>query len=235
MSISRFISPAEANELMQHVRISQSTFAPRNEALLALLYGSGLMLSELAALNVGQVYATGGAVREEFHIDALTKGEPSKPVYLSHPRLRQALAAYRDWRPVHFAGGKVGATGKSAKAPLFVDDAGIGFKLAHTRTGGQGKTYHSYPTLSKLVRDLHTHAGVHGGNAESARRSWSVWMVAGSDGGAPMHLDWVRVLRGDKRLSTTLMAVRKDLPADFDVQGLQPLGRFMRMRSAAIA
>lgn len=221
MSESRYLTPVQAAKVIE-ITGSVSSFASvRNVALLRVLYGTGLMLSELASMQLSDAFGANGDVRDSFLI---SQDGGLKPVYLWDQDLRAALVAYRDLRGDAFPG--------QANDALFVDDEGSAFVRAATFKGGQGKVYHSYPALSLLISDLHTKAGFKGCGAETARRSWSVWMITGADGRPPIHIDWLRVLRGDKRLSTTVAAVQKDLPPEFNLSGDSVLSAFMRARFA---
>lgn len=218
---------------MKFVREAKSAYGPRNEALLQLLYGTGMTLSEIARITVGQVFGNAGVLHDEIEIVDHHGDHPvTKPVFFYAPALRTALCRYQAWRADHFADKGESACGAVAQAPLIVNDEGRAFPCVRTASDERGRDYLSYPSLSQLVVQLHNKAGLPGGNAESARRSWSVWLATGACGQPPMHLDWLRQLRGDRRMSTTLAAVKKDLAPNFDPQGLSPLRNFMRQRQA---
>ena len=58
--------------------------------------GLGLRAKELAALRWADVFDGSGALRDVLHLKAAyTKGAKTRDVYLSSPRLRQALIEYR--------------------------------------------------------------------------------------------------------------------------------------------
>lgn len=222
MSESRYLTPVQAASVIDLSGAADTFSAHRNVALLRVLYCTGMMLSELASLSVADVFEATGELRDSFSISQ--DGEV-KPVYLWDRALRASLVAYHESRKISFGG-------VDMVDALFVDDEGLAFVRSATFKGGQGKVYHSYPALSLLISDLHTKAGFKGCGAETARRSWSVWMITGADGRPPIHIDWLRILRGDKRLSTTVAAVQKDLPAEFKLSGDSVLNAFMRARFA---
>ena len=227
MPSSRYVSPEEARSLIQSVHKSRDKFAPRNELILRLLYTTGITIAELASLTMGQVFNDQGEPVTIFQLD-------NRPVYLVEPEISKSLDSYRKWRKENYP--YYGVIHYHHKdSVLLVDDNGSPFDMVQTRSipseeEGNPRRYYSYPSLSTLIRTLHEMGGVKDGNAESARRSWSVWLAGGLDGRAPIHLDWLRKLRGDKRLSTTITAVQKDLAGVVIINSDAHIGHFMKSR-----
>jgi integrase/recombinase XerD len=74
---------------------SRPRFSARARAALALSLGVGLRAKELASLRWSDVFTPEGEVREVLHLKcAYTKGEKSRDVYLSAPKLRRVLEDY---------------------------------------------------------------------------------------------------------------------------------------------
>ncbi len=86
-SLPKPISVSQARELLEQPAKSKSPEAKRDKAMLELLYASGMRVSELVSLNLGDVDTTGGFVR------CLGKGQKERiiPIY---PRATQAIEDY---------------------------------------------------------------------------------------------------------------------------------------------
>lgn len=226
MPTSRYVSPEDARAMMQIAHKSRGPFAVRNELILRMLYGTGITIAEFASVTMGQIYDEDGHPRHELEVK-------SRPMFLIDPELRRVLDSYYRWRKEKFPFYGV-IPFNHPDSNLLVDENGRPFDLVQTREIGADDDnkirYYSFPALSALVRELHESAGVKDGNAESARRSWSVWLAGGLDGRAPMHLEWLKVIRGDKRLSTTVEAIRKDLAGVISLKTNDSIAQFMRMR-----
>ncbi len=99
----------------------------RDKAMLELLYGSGLRLSELVGIDLGHLDLAGGFVT------VLGKGRKTRQVPLG----RHCIAALRDWLAVH---------------PLAVKDGNV--PLFTGRAGGQGGTRISPRTVQNRLKAL---------------------------------------------------------------------------------
>ena len=87
------ISVAQARRLLEEPAKNTSTEAKRDKAMLELLYASGMRVSELVALNLGDVDISGGYVR------CFGKGHKERmiPIY---PRAAQSIDEYlKESRP----------------------------------------------------------------------------------------------------------------------------------------
>jgi integrase/recombinase XerD len=92
-SLPKPISVSQARQLLEQPSKLNSPEAKRDKAMLELLYASGMRVSELVSLNVGDVDTSGGFVR------CLGKGHKERviPIY---PRAVQAIEDYtRAGRP----------------------------------------------------------------------------------------------------------------------------------------
>jgi len=83
-SLPRPISPAQAKQLLDEPARQNTPEAKRDKAMLELLYASGMRVSELVALNLGDVDIAGGFVR------CFGKGQKERmiPIY---PRAAQCV------------------------------------------------------------------------------------------------------------------------------------------------
>lgn len=190
----------------------------RDQALIAVLYTTGLTLTEMSRLTVGMVFANRGkrAVKPHIDLDQRTAfNAVPRRVYLVHSWVEALLMRYAAWRETSFpyqcTHGRL-----DADEPLFVDENGLGFDAKVSRDGKNGREYRTPIVLSVLIRDLHRRGGMESGDADSARRSHSIWLANGDFTGTPMHIDWIRQLRGDKRLSTTQKAIGRGRRENLD-------------------
>lgn len=190
---------------------AENPFEKRDKALMLVLYSTGMTLSEVGNLKVHNVLHSDGRLREDF---TLITDKSKRSIHWVRKWVEKPIEDYVHWRKTTHPD-QVGCDGFLGEdLNFFVDDSGLGFKESAVREV-KGKIYSSSTELSLLIREIHQKYKVPGGNAESARRSFSVWLALGHFTGTPVHIDWIRMARGDQRLSTTLSAIEKDLPEEF--------------------
>jgi site-specific recombinase XerD len=149
----------------------------RDAALLYVAYGTGCMLTELASLTVADYLNEDGSVREESRIRAaIAQNSRERPLYWSNPRVTGAVDSYL----AHRLKGKHGVTVRKAAfrgldpdGPLFLRADGQPYQLTK-RTTRAGTVSYSCDSLSQVFRRLHAQAGVEGGHAMAARRTFAV-------------------------------------------------------------
>ena len=149
----------------------------RDVALLYVAYGTGAMLTELASLLVRDYLNDDGTVRDESRIRAeIAHNNRERPLYWSNPRVVAALDAYLDYRIKH----KHGVTVRTAAfrsldpdGPLFLRADGEPYGLTQRKLAS-GTISYSCDSLSQVFRRLHAQAGVEGGHALAARRTFAV-------------------------------------------------------------
>jgi integrase/recombinase XerD len=89
------LSRAQIKTVLRMAR-SRPHLAGRSTVAFMLSVGLGLRAKELAALRWTDVFDAHGGLREVLHLKAAyTKGAKTRDVYLSSPKLRQALIEYR--------------------------------------------------------------------------------------------------------------------------------------------
>lgn len=217
MSYSRYVSPNDFRLMFEAVKLDND-FSARDVCLLVVFYSTGMTLSEVSRLKVGNVLDAQGKMVPHFDLS-------SKDAFNSNVRrihwvlswLSKVLPDYLAWRQKMFPG-QFDAHGlMNPETPFFVDNVGEGYKEQNATEINQ-KVYKTSTALSLKIRELHKLGQLPNGNAESARRSFSVWLHLGHLTGSPVHLDWIRLARGDQRLSTTISAIKKDIP-----KGYKPL------------
>ena len=133
--------------------VAQGKHAPRNRLALILSYQAGLRVGEIASLLVRDVYADGGAVREQIRLSAeVTKGGNARVVFVND-RLRRELERYSPT-----------ISGAKPERPLLLT---------------QKRTAFSPNTLCQLIGQLYQQAGLEGATSHSGRR-WFITKLAHS-------------------------------------------------------
>lgn len=152
--------------------------ALRNAALVALSYRAGLRAKELAALDIKDVLAEDGKIREECRLThGMTKGGKPRTLYLTSPTIRSALRSYLEYR-------------REREDILF----NIRSALFRSQKGG----HFSANTMQQLLHRLHANAGIVGGRSHSGRRWFATELISkGTD------LKAVSTLMGHSSVSMT--------------------------------
>ena len=149
----------------------------RDVALLYTAYGTGVMLTELASLLVSDYLNEDGSVRENSAVRAaIAHNNRERPLYWSNPRVIAALDAYL----AHRIAAKHGVTVRTAAfrsldpdGPLFRRADGEPYGLTQRKLAS-GTISYSCDSLSQVFRRLHAQAGIEGGHALAARRTFAV-------------------------------------------------------------
>ena len=149
----------------------------RDAALLYVAYGIGCMLTEMASLTIADYLNEDGSVREESRIRAsIAQNSRERPLFWTNPRVVGALDAYLAYRLKARHGvtvRKAAYRGLDPDGPLFLRADGQPYQLTK-RTTGKGSVSYSCDSLSQVFRRLHSQAGVEGGHAMAARRTFAV-------------------------------------------------------------
>lgn len=149
----------------------------RDTALLLTLYGTALNVTELATITVADYLDAKGAVKitSAVRVDVAHNGE-ERPLYWSNKRIVNALDKYLAWRFERKQGVSIrkGAyRGLDPDSPLFLTEDGRPYALTK-RTLPSGVLSYSCNTLGAYLSRLHANAGIEGGSAQSARRTFAV-------------------------------------------------------------
>ena len=149
----------------------------RDTALLYVAYGTGSTLAELASLIVSDYLNADGSVREDSCIRAeIAQNSRKRPLYWSNPKVTAALDAYLAHRLKVKHGvtvRKAAYRGLDPAGPIFLRADGQPYQLTK-RTTRAGTVSYSCDSLSQVFRRLHAQAGVEGGRAMAARRTFAV-------------------------------------------------------------
>ena len=156
---------------------SYSRVPERDTALLLTLYGTALSVTELATITVSDYLDAKGAVRvtSAVRVDVAHNGE-ERPLYWSNKRVAAALDKYLVWRlnQNHGVTIKKGAyRGLDPDSPIFLTEDGKPYALTK-RTLSSGVLSYSCNTLGAYISRLHANAGIEGGSASAARRTFAV-------------------------------------------------------------
>ncbi|WP_420213373.1 site-specific integrase (plasmid) [Burkholderia aenigmatica] len=149
----------------------------RDVALLYTLYGLGLMLTELTTLPLSSYLRADGTVLAESEIPAaIAYNSRARPAFWTNPRVVSAIDAYLALRASLGHGvttRKNAFRGLVPSQPIFLSSDGESYRLTARKTPAGAVSY-SCDSMSQVIRRLHTQAGVKGGHAGSARRTFAV-------------------------------------------------------------
>lgn len=149
----------------------------RDVALMLLLHGTGLMPNEAAKLLVSDYLEANGSVRVESTVRAeIAFNGKARPLIWASSKICQAIDDYLSYRLVAQQGvttTPAAYRGLDPHGPLFRASDGEPFTFTR-RVTGRGVISYSCETLTEIVRRLHQQAGIEGGNASAARRTFAV-------------------------------------------------------------
>ena len=203
--------PAIEDKQIEHLikaTIAYSRVPVRDTALLLVLYGTALSVTELATITVGDYLAEGGSVRVTSSVrPSVAHNGEARPLYWSNKRIVAAIDAYLAWRVLHRQGRTIKRNAYralDADSPLFLTEDGQQYSLTK-RTLPSGLLSCSCNSLGAYISRLHANAGIEGGSAQSARRTLAVKLHRkGYD------LVHIAALLGHKSVSTTKRLVMQD-------------------------
>ena len=159
----------EESEFRHAVKVASVTgqSKERDVALLWVAYGTGMMPIELAKLTVGDYRCADGSVREESAIRAeIAFNGLARNLYWSNKGVVAAVNAYLGAR-------ERDGHAADSDSPLFLTYDGHPFTFTLRKTKAGADSY-SCESLTQIIRRLHTQAGIEGGSALSARRTFGV-------------------------------------------------------------
>lgn len=195
-------------EHMLKATAGYSRMPERDVALLLVLYGTALGVTELATITVADYLLPGGAVKvtSAVRVDISHNGD-ERPLYWSNKRVVAAMDKYLAWRLEHKHAATIekGAyRGLDPDSAIFLTDEGLPYTLTK-RTLPSGVLSYSCNTLGAYITRLHSNAGVEGGSAQSARRTLAVKLHR--QGYDLVH---IAAILGQKSVSTTKRMVTQD-------------------------
>ena len=207
MAKTLFIEDHRLKHLLKIAAVS-GEFPVRNVALLTTVYGTGMMLTEIARLPLkAYLRADGGLVDKSSVAAEIAYNGTARPLYWSNAKVTKAIDQYLLYRVEHrhrITTRKAAFRGLDPEAPLFLTDEGAPYKLTERRTSAGAISY-SCDSLSQLFRKLHSQAGLDGAGAMSGRRTFAVRLANNQ-----IDLKSIKVLLGLKTLRATKNLIDAD-------------------------
>lgn len=176
MAKTPFIEDARLKHLLKVAGISGES-PVRNVALLYTIYGTGMMLTEVARLPLSTYLKADGTIKDKSEVAAeFAYNGKARPLYWSSPRVTAAIDKYLEYRLTHKHGittRKAAYRGLDPDSSLFRTSEGEPYRLT-TRKTSAGAISYSCDSLSQLFRKLHLQAGIEGASAMSGRRTFAI-------------------------------------------------------------
>ena len=196
-------------ELMLAVTAESSRMPARDTALLLTLYGNALGITELASIQISDYLEADGATRTESAVrSTVSFNQDERPLYWTNPRVVAGLDAYLTWRQSnqHGIGPKQKEyRGLDPSSPIFLTDLGRPYALTK-RELPTGKLSFSCNSLGAHIVKLHSNAGIQGGSAQSARRTFAVKQYR-----LGRSLAQIAAILGHKSVDTTKRLINSDI------------------------
>jgi len=207
MAKAPYIEEGRLRHLLKVAAISGES-PLRNVALLTTVYGTGMMLTEIARLPVRAYLNGDGSVRVKSCVDAgIAYNGKERPIYWSNARVVKAIDAYLSYRIAYRHRLTPYATafrGLDPDAPIFLTGDGEPYKLIERRTV-RGAASYSCDSHSQLFRKLHLQAGIEGVSAMSGRRTFAVRLANNG-----FDLRHINELLGHETLTATKRLIDAD-------------------------
>lgn len=176
MAKAPFIEDSRLKHLLKVASISGES-PVRNVALLYTIYGTGMMLTEVARLPLSAYLCADGSIKVKSEVAGeFAYNGKARPLYWSSPRVTAAIDKYLEYRLAHKHGvtTRTGAyRGLDPDSALFRASEGEPYRLT-TRKTSAGAISYSCDSLSQLFRKLHQLAGIEGASAMSGRRTFAI-------------------------------------------------------------
>ena len=148
-----------ATEFKRLLKIAGASIHAKRDTLLVLMsYGLGLRAVELAALTIGQVLHPDGKVRDSIYLTR-TKNNIKRTVYLSEPKICEAILAYIEERKVTSIKKRILY---NHEQPLFLS---------------QKRDFFTNDTLAKRFETLYRDAGIADASSHSGRRTFATNLI----------------------------------------------------------
>lgn len=213
------LTPAKLRHVL-NVTEATSRHPERDCLAILMTHACGLRVTELARLEVRDVLWPSGRLRDESLLRAeITKNCKARLIFLTSPRLREALDRYLDYRVANDLGCDLDRSryrGLMPETKLLLTHRGAGYELVRkTRTlpDGRQEDYWAADALEARFRDLYRAAGMKTSSHAGRRTFASTMLRQGLD------LDRVALLLGHADVDMTARYIevdRKRLRAMFE-------------------
>lgn len=180
------LAPSKIRHLL-NVTEATSRHPERDAAILLLGLSVGMRCTETAQVTVADILFPSGKLRQEVSLRAaITKGCKQRCVYISSPKLIEALELYLEYRVINRIGALTDATssiyrGLRPDLPLFITRKGSKFELnikRRTLETGEQREYLAADSLQNYITRLYAKAGIKGGSSHSGRRTFATRLYA---------------------------------------------------------
>jgi len=162
---------------------SKGELGRRNVAIMWMLFGSGMRITEVGQLKVSDVYYPDGELKKHFVIPGTyTKTGKPRTAYIIVPQQREAIEAWRQHRISDKAllSGDTSFGGLIGDSPLFLSKKGswrnFAFNTKRYKTHNGIQETLVCASLENAIREIIKNAGVQGGSSHSGRRSLATLM-----------------------------------------------------------
>lgn len=184
----------------------------RDQMLLWMTHTTGIRVTELALLRIGDVFFPSGAIREEVYLRAdITKGCRPRNIHLTHPKCNAAIDAWLDVRRRRGWGLSSDSAyrGLLPHTKLVLTHKGRAFEMAVKRRELDSGPieYRACDTLQQTMSRLYRQAGIKLGSSHSGRRTLAARVLA-----ATSDVETVQAILGHQELDHTrpYLSVDKD-------------------------
>jgi site-specific recombinase XerD len=200
----------DAGQFNRLIKITRATsrYAERDVLVLMLGHHTGMRVTEISRITVGDVMHASGKLREEVSLrEAVTKGCRQRCVYLSSKALICALNDYiqfRIERDIGIEHGDMRYRKLLPNQPLIYSARGAGLSQntkRRTLDNGERRDYKACDSLQSHVTTLYKRAGIKG-SSHSGRRGFASKVLA-----ATGDMDTVAHLLGHSSIEYSLQFI----------------------------
>jgi|TARA_A100001518_G_C1227220_1_gene79975 site-specific recombinase XerD len=172
----------------------------RDVMLLWVTHTTGIRVTELALLEVADVFYPSGAIKPEVYLRAeITKGCRARNIHLTNPK---CIAAIEAWIAIRLErawaiSSEAEYRGLRPDSRLVMTHKGQAFELAfkHRMLDTGPEVYRACDALQQTITRLYKQAGIKGGSSHSGRRTLAARVLA-----ATGDVDTVQAILGHQRL-----------------------------------
>ena len=164
---------------------SRGNLGKRNVAIIWMLFGSAMRITEAVTLKVGDLLYSSGELKRTFTIPArYTKTNKTRVAFILAKTHRQSLEAWLD----EMVEGKAWPTGGdeyrglNKDRPVFPTRRGKTWKPLQFQVkkykdkDGNELTTEVCSSMQNLISDIFKNSGLHGGSTHSGRRALATWL-----------------------------------------------------------
>ncbi len=204
------LNPSQLRHVL-NVTQATSRHAARDYLAILITHCTGLRVTELARLEIRDILWPSGRLRDETLLRAeITKNCKSRMIFLTSPKLRQALDQYLDYRIANGLGCSLASTeyyGLLPLSKLLITHRGGGYELVRkTRRLPDGRKvdYWAADALEARFRDLYRAAGIKT-SSHAGRRSFASTLIRKG-----LELEQVAILLGHSEIDVTADYIQVD-------------------------